>query len=125
MPRPRTAAEATSLVRGVVVTIVLVLVSAAFVVQQLDRPAVSAEDVQEPRYCTAGSCDREMSSEARSVVDAHQVRGLDCRAEPKLTDEVVVEWPDGRADTISFARALEVAARGDGWLRSFCSPAAS
>lgn len=122
MPPVRDSAKVTTLARITLVSIVLLLLPAALVVHQLDRPAASSDDVPQVRYCTAGSCDREMSSDARSVVASLQRQGLSCRAEPRLTDQVVVEWSDGRAETISFARALGVSAQGEGWLRSFCGP---
>lgn len=122
MPPLRADAKVTTLARIALVSVALLLVPALLLVQRPDGPAASSEDVQQQRYCTAGSCDREMSSDARSIVAALQRQGLTCRAEPRLTDRVVVEWSDGRAETISFARALGVSAQGDGWLRSFCGP---
>lgn len=103
----RTATGATRAVRVVAVSMVLTLLPATLVAHALDRSA-SADDVDA------------VSAAAVAVVGEWRHSGLRCGTAPRLTDTVVVEWPDGTAGTVSFDRALEIVSARAGVLRAYC-----
>lgn len=66
-------------------------------------------------------CRDRLSPESRTLVRQATEAGSTCTSTPVLTDHVVVEDRDGRARVVDFDTAYELAARGDTWVRRYCS----
>lgn len=109
------ARQASALVRIAVASCVVTIVPGVAAVH-----SITGTLTESTHGVSSSSLDPSMSSDAASRV-ADLVRGgLECGPDPRLTDTVVVEWPDGSAQVVGFDQALRVAADRDGRLRSYC-----
>jgi hypothetical protein len=60
------------------------------------------------------------SPAVRRTVAVLEDSGLDCRAKPGLTDQVVFEWKTTEVTVVDFATALRASSNSEGWVRRYC-----
>jgi hypothetical protein len=69
------------------------------------------------------SCENEscvQSPAVRRTVAVLEDSGLDCRAKPGLTDQIVFEWKTTEVTVVDFATALRASSNSEGWVRRYC-----
>jgi hypothetical protein len=72
---------------------------------------------------SAAACQNEscvQSPAVRRTVAVLEDSGLNCRAKPGLTDEIVFEWKSTEVTVVDFATALRAASNSEGWIRRYC-----
>ena len=72
---------------------------------------------------SAAACQNEscvQSPAVRRTVAVLEDSGLNCRAKPGLTDQVVFEWKTTEVTVVNFATALRASSNSEGWVRQYC-----
>jgi hypothetical protein len=72
---------------------------------------------------SAAACQDESCVQSPAVLRTVSVledTGLDCRAKPGLTDQVVFEWKTTEVTVVDFATALRASSNSEGWVRQYC-----
>ena len=78
----------------------------------------TSREVVNAAACQDESCVQ--SPAVQRTVAGLEEMGLECRAKPGLTDNVVFEWKTTEVTVVDFATALRASSNSEGWVRRYC-----